>query len=176
MRVLLVVCKVQSLIIPVTIHISLTTSTAQHNCTHFFLNFFVVFKNLMMITMYNVIITNFQKLHGPPIGNYEHGDCNNVQHACKRNCLQDSVDIYTEFTYDNCDYSIKLKTRESIFKYHYLWTFTIDKLHGVLHNNQLFLKCSLSPTTEACFEAQADLEETRKRSGRESIHKSCIFL
>ena len=52
----------------------------------------------------------------------------------------------------------------------------IDKIKIIRVYRMLTLNVAHQTTEEGLFEAQADIEETRKRRGRESVHKSSIFL
>ena len=52
----------------------------------------------------------------------------------------------------------------------------IDAVKIVSIDHMLTLNVAHKSTEEGLFVAQADLEETRKRRGREPVHKSSIFL
>ena len=52
----------------------------------------------------------------------------------------------------------------------------IDTVKIVSFDHLLTLNVAHQTTEGGLFEAQADLKETRKRKGRESVHKSSIFL
>ena len=52
----------------------------------------------------------------------------------------------------------------------------IDMIKIIRVCRVLTLNVAHQTTEEGFFEAQADIEETRKRRGRESVHKSSIFL